>query len=174
MTDFRIEAGLPPYGPPAISFPDPDAFSEGLVVSFRTSSGERWTGNFARGTGVLDAVRDELGRRATIVVSGGEAYLVDADRKLVSGLGWPVDYIEYVPSHQLFVVGNGLWFESVGAAGAVWRTRRVSWDGMRSVRLAGAKIVGEAYTPMGPPDWLPFEVNLVSGHVEGGSYDGPP
>jgi len=175
MATFRIDAGLPPYGPRALSFPDPDAFREGLVVTFTTSKGERWTGNFAHGPGQLDAVRDELGSRATIVVSHGAAYFVDVDRKAASEVTWPVEYVECVSAQQLIVIGNGLWFEAVGASGRVWRSRRISWDGMRSLRCDGFRISGEgAYSPMGLPDWLPFELDLTSGMVEGGSYNGPP
>lgn len=174
MATFRIDAGLPPYGPRALSFPDPDAFREGLVVTFTTSKGDRWTGNFAYGPGQLDAVRDELGPRATLVVSHGAAYVVDVDRRGASEVTWPVDYIEYDPGQQLFVVANGLWFEGIGASGRVWQSRRISWDGMRSLRCDGLKISGEAYSPMGLPGWLPFELDLASGAVEGGSYNGPP
>jgi hypothetical protein len=172
--DFRIEPGLPPYGPPAVSFPRADAFREGLVVSFRTTSGERWTGNFARGFGKLNSVSDELGPKAAVVVSNGAAYLVDVDAKCATEITEPVEYIEYVPSQRMIVVGNGLWFSALGAsANVVWRTRRISWDGMRCIRRTGEAIFGEAFTPMGPPDWLPFEVDLQSGHVEGGSFNGP-
>ena len=174
MIDFRVEAGLPPYGPPAISFPDSHAFREGLVVSFATTDGERWTGNFARGFGLLNTVRDELGPAAAIVVSGGEAYLVDVDRRLATRFAGPVEYIEYAPNQHLIVVGNGLWFDGVRASGKVWRTRRISWDGMRSIQCDGDRIVGEAFTPMGPPDWHPFVLDLASGLVEGGSFNGPP
>ena len=169
-----MEAGLPPYGPSALSFPDPNAFSEGLVVTFTTSTGERWTGNFASGPGSLDAVRDELGPRATIVVASGAAYLVDVDRKTASDITWPVEYVEYVASQELVVIGNGLWFEAIGPSGAVWQSRRISWDGMRSLGRDGEELSGEAYSPMGPPDWVPFELDLASGDVKGGSYNGPP
>jgi hypothetical protein len=174
MTSFRIEAGLPPYGPRALSFPDPEAFREGLVVTFMASNGEQWTGNFARGLGGLDAIRDELGPQATIVVSNGAAFVVDVDRKAASEVTWPVEYVEYIPSQRLIVVGNGLWFEGISASGRVWQSPRISWDGMRSLRCDGVNIAGEAYTPIGPPDWLPFKLDIRSGTVEGGAYNGPP
>ena len=174
MTVFQIEAGLPAYGPRALSFPDPIAFREGLVVTFSTSKGERWIGNFAHGLGLLDAVRDELGPKATIVVSHGAAYLVDIDCKTASEITWPVEYIDYAPGLRLLIIGNGLWFEGIGASGRAWQSRRISWDGMRSLRWDGLKLRGEAYSPMGLPDWLPFELDVASGTVEGGSYNGPP
>lgn len=174
MTAFEIEQGLPPYGPSALCFPDPDAFSEGFVVTFTTSTGERWTGNFARGHGSLDAVRDELGPRSTIIIAGGTAYRMDIESKTASEVTWLADYIEYVAGHNVIIIGNGLWFDALGPSGVIWRSRRISWDGMRSLRSDGQEIHGEAYSPMGPPDWLPFKLDLMSGDVEGGSYNGPP
>lgn len=174
MAVFQIETGLPPYGPRAVSFPDPDAFSEGLVVTFTASSGERWTGNFARGYGSLDAVRDELGPRSTIVIASGTAYLLDVVSKTASEITCQADHIEFVASHNVMIIGNGLRLEAFGASGAIWRSRRISWDGMRSLRYDDQEMHGEAYSPMGPPDWLPFKLDLASGVVDGGSYNGPP
>jgi hypothetical protein len=174
MTTFRIEPGLPAYGPRALSFPDANAFQEGLVVTFTNTNGDLWTGNFRRGCGRLDAVRDELGPNATIVVSQGDTYCVDVDSRAVKELTGPVEYIHYDPGQRSIVLGNGLWFESINASGTLWQTPRISWDGMRSVRCDGQKIKGEAYSPLGLPDWMPFELDLASGTVCGGSYNGPP
>ena len=174
MSAFRIEQGLPPYGPPALSFPDPDAFSEGLVVSFTTSSGEGWTGNFAKGYGLLDAVRDELGPAAMIVVARGTAYFLDVGSKAASEITWGVDTIEFVASHNMMVIGNGLWFAAYGPSGRIWQSRRISWDGMRTLEISDQHIRGEAHSPMGPPEWLPFRLEIASGDVDGGSYNGPP
>jgi len=108
------------------------------------------------------------------VVAGGAAYLVNLESKTASNLAWPVEFLDYVASQNVMVMGNGLWFEAIGARGAVWRSRRISWDGMRSLQRHGDEIRGEAYSPMGPPDWLPFTLHLATGDVEGGSYNGPP
>jgi hypothetical protein len=68
--------------------------------------------------------------------------------------------------------GNGLWFELLGAVGLHWRSRRISWDGMREVRLEGLRLFGEAWSPF-EDCWLPFELDLCSGEFTGGSYNGP-
>ncbi len=173
MVHFQIQPGLPPYGPPALCFPLPDAFREGLVVKFRAADGGSWVGNFAYGYGELSEVRAELGAQTTIVVAKGAGYCVDVDRQLVREMAGPIDYIEYMEDVDLLIVANGLWFEAFGRSGPRWRTRRVSWDGMRSVSSVGGLIVGEAYSPMGPPDWHPFQLDTRTGEVTGGSYSGP-
>jgi len=174
MVDFQILPGLPPYGPPPLSFPVPNAFREGLVVKFIDTYGSAWVGNFAYGVGELTEIRAELGRQATLVVAKGAVYYLDIDRQLVrSGTTVPAKYIEYIEGIDLMVIGNGLWFEALNHSGPQWRTRRISWDGMISIRSNGALIVGEAYSPIGSPDWSPFQIDLRTGETTGGSYNGP-
>ncbi|TWT74503.1 hypothetical protein Pla123a_33260 [Posidoniimonas polymericola] len=60
----------------------------------------------------------------------------------------------------------------MGASGLAWKTRRLSWDGFRELRVAGSSLFGEAYTPMGD-SWHEFEVDLETGEAVGGSYNGP-
>jgi hypothetical protein len=73
------------------------------------------------------------------------------------------------------IFGNGLWFEAVGPNGLQWRSRRLSWDGVRDVSVSGHVLRGDAYAPEGPDGaWYPFEVDLNTGDVTGGSYTGPP
>jgi hypothetical protein len=54
----------------------------------------------------------------------------------------------------------------------LWRTRRVSWDGVRKVALKDFSLFGEAYNPM-DDSWHSFSVNLRDGKSVGGSYNGP-
>src|SRR3569832_14301 len=170
---FRIEEGLPAYGPPALSFPRPDAYSEGLVVSFTTINGERWTGNFARGPGSVSIVRGELGPAAVIVVADGAAYCVDIEAKQAAEIAWSVSYVEYVASQRIMVLGNGLWFDAMSADGLRWRTRRISWDEMRAIQCGHERLVGEAFTPMGPPDWAPFENDQTTNKNKNSTNNGP-
>jgi hypothetical protein len=87
MVEFSILPGLPPYGPPALSFPRPNAFREGLVVEFLTADGERWVGNFASPFRGRTVVHIELGERAVFVVASGSGYIIDvAARQLVGEL----------------------------------------------------------------------------------------
>lgn len=103
----------------------------------------------------------------------GAGYLIDVDKKaLISEFAGDIDFIERAPSTGLLIVGNGLWFEAFDGIANRWSTPRISWDGMRNIAINGDRLTGEAYTPMGPPDWLPFEVDLNTGSFMGGS--GPP
>lgn len=173
MVYSRILPGLPPYGAMALSFPDPRAFREGVVVEFVSSMAERWIGNFALGHEGVSLIDEQFGRSATVVVAKGAGYLVDVDqRTLISELSGDIAFVRRAPS-GLLILGNGLGFEALDGRASRWSTPRISWDGMRNITIKGGRMTGEAYTPMGPPDWLPFEVDLESGEVQGGS-DPPP
>ena len=92
MLTVRPLPGLPPYGPPALAFPDPDAFSEGFVVEFVTNNG-KWVGNFRKGFSPdRNSLHTELGSRAVVVISGDAGYLVDAEnRRLMRELGFRIE-----------------------------------------------------------------------------------
>ena len=131
-------------------------------------------GNFARfGEGGETSVHTELGPRAVVVVAGGSGYIVDADdRRLVREIGFDIQHIWFDEDLQAMVVSNGLWFEAFAAEKIVWRSRRFSWDGIQGLVRSGRTLTGEAFDPM-TGRWLPFRLNLMTGDVQGGSYNGP-
>jgi hypothetical protein len=176
MLAARPLPGLPPYGPPALSFPDSDAFREGFVVEFTTSSGEMWTGNFAGfDAGGTNSIHSELGPNAVVIVAGSAGYIVDAERRhLIREMGIGITHLWFENDLQAMIVTNGLWFEAFTADRMLWRSRRFSWDGIRKLERDALTVTGEAYDPTYPQEsWTAFCVNLETGQVEGGSYTGP-
>ena len=174
---WEVLEGLPVYGPMAVPFSatGQGTHREGLVVRFSPVTGT-WVGNFQRGLTSLDDVCAHPDGRHVVVVAGGTAYLVDVEnRSLVAHFGAQIEQVLPVPANGYVLVGNGLWFEALGPAGTAWRSRRISWDGMRNISLAGTVVRGEAYAPEGPDgSWYPFELDAMTGTVSGGSYNGPP
>jgi hypothetical protein len=171
MLMTRVLPGLPAYGPPALSFPKPNAFREGLIVEFINAKGEAWVANFAKfSPDGLSAVYSEFGPRAVCVVAGGAGYIVDSDeRKLTREIGGPIDQCWYQPELHAMVFSNGLRFESFDGHRTLWQSPRVSWDGIRNIDCSGMIVVGEAYDPFSD-SWLPLQLNLNNGKIEGGSY----
>ena len=172
---YEILSGLPTTGPM------PEQFSatgmgkhrEGFVVRFHRSTEDSWVGNFQGGLGECEGVCSEPGSGHLIVISAGQAYVVDPEaRALVRTFGGGICHVISVPDLDLLVFENGTWFEALGASGRAWKTRRLSWDGFRGMCVAGSSLSGEAYTPMGDT-WCAFRVNLETGEAEGGSYNGP-
>lgn len=145
------------------------------MVEFVNPDGSSWVGNFASGwiTGQR-AIHSELGSAAIVIVADGAGYIVDADEKrLIREIVGGIHYIRFVSELNAVIVSNGLWFEAFNAHQAIWRTRRLSWNYIRHVIFSDMALTGEADDPMGD-DWVSFRVDLSSGKVEGGSYNGPP
>lgn len=166
----RILDGLPPYGPPAEPFSatGQGLHSEGLVVEFTGEDGGAWVGNFQCGISGVDRVICSPSNAMLIVIAGGQAYVVDpATRGCVRTFGSQIEDVFELADR--LVIGNGLWFEATDGERLLWRSRRVSWDGMRNVRMDGEVIVGEAYDPS-RDGWSPFQVDIETGDVLGGTY----
>jgi len=144
--------------------------AEGFVVEFTLPTAEKWVGNFQPGAGGASVVLAAPDAALVIVVSGGQGYVVaPRTRSLVRCFGGTISEVLYLPEQPALLVGNGLWFERVEKGESVWTSRRVSWDEMLNVTVTDSTLVGEAYDPM-TNDWIPFEVDLETGDVRGGSY----
>ncbi len=175
--NWEILDGLPAYGPVAEAFSATGLgkHSEGLVVRVHSSSGP-WIGNFQRGLSSLDHVLEHPDGRHLLVIAGGTAYVIDPEKRSLAGhFGGQIEYLFPLPGEPILLFGNGLWFEAFGREGRIWRSRRMSWDGLRHVVLNGNLLSGEAYAPEGPKGaWYPFQLDVMTGTVSGGSYYGPP
>jgi len=145
---------------------------EGLVVEFAGASGTTWVGNFQPGLGGLDDVRWHPNRQQVLVASAGALWCVDPDTRVGEEIAPAVFSIWQLESGDLLIDNQGLVFVRLGASGVVWRTPRISWDGFQNVRLESAQLAGEAWLPV-EDRWLPFSIDLESGRVDGGSYNGP-
>lgn len=169
-TRHRILVGLPPCGPM------PEQFSatgqgmhrEGLVVEFTPPEAPPWLGNFQRGTTSLDVVIASRQNTTVIVIAGGQAYVVDpVSRSCVRVFGGELEHAFEFADRTVF--SNGLWLEAIAGERLLWRTPRLSWDGMKEVRVDGSRIVGRAYDPT-TDAWAPFSVEIANGDAVGGSY----
>lgn len=170
---WEIQAGLPPYGPMALPFSHTGmgTHREGFVVKFFPSTGT-WIGNFQRGLSSLDHVFSHPNEKHAVIVAGGTAYVVDPDsRNLIESFGGQIDAIIPVPELRYVLIRNGVSFEAMGPTGIVWKSRRISWDGMRNISLLGSTVHGEAYRPEGVEVmWDAFELDILTGSVTGGSW----
>ena len=142
-------------------------------MEFTTATGERWVGNFQPGLGGIDDALPHPDGHNVLVVSAGFGWLVDPNRRETSEVGDGIDGIWSVSGPEGLVMSRqGLAFVRHGPEGRIWHTRRISWDGFKDVQLSSTEITGLTYTPW-EPEWTPFTVDLKTGRVEGGSYNGP-
>lgn len=172
---FEILPGLPATGPLPEQFAagGRGTHSEGFVVRFLPERSAPWVGNFQGGFGECQGVFAHPDGSHLIVVATGQAYVVDPEsRSLLHHFGADIAAVVEVPELPALVFTNGLWFEGYGSSGVLWRSDRVSWDGLRSLSRSELTLQGEAYSPLDDA-WHPFSLNLLSGRIEGGSYNGP-
>ena len=171
MPLYEILPGLPPYGARALAFSatGQGRHREGFVVRFFPSDGESWVGNFQPGLSDLDSILDHPDGKRVLVISGGQAYVIDPDApSRWTHFGGGITFVTRVDVMRALLIGNGLWFELLGAQSMIWRSRRISWDGMRDIRVHDLRLTGESWNPN--DFWVPFTLNLVDGSVIGGSY----
>lgn len=172
--NVRILPGLPAYGVPAEPFPSSGygAHREGTVVEFEDKDGNKWIGNFQPGLNAYNAVFDTFGADRPIVIAGGSGYVVDVpSHKVIEEFGGAIDWaLEW---HGRLVLADGIGFVARNRDGVVWKSDRVSWDGMRDLSHDGGRVRGFAYSPL-DDDYHSFDLDLETGNFSGGSYNGPP
>jgi len=168
---FEVLKGLPGEGTPPLQFSatGQGMHREGYVVRFGPINGEHWIGNFQPGATRLFRLIAHPNKAHAIVIAGGEAYEIDpTTRSLVSVLGSNYEDIILVPSLNSIVLSDGLRLENYSSTGPIWKTRRLSWDGLRNIKIHGTAIVGEAWNF--DNTWHTFSVELATGDVTGGAY----
>ncbi len=170
---FEILPGLPPYGPPAISFTrnGPREFREGLVVRFYPSGSEPWIGNFLGASTGCRTVLQHPNGSDVIVVADGEAHIVaPQSRELRDRFGDDIEEVTPVPALRSVLFRRLTHFETIAADNSRWCSQRISWDGFRNIEMQGTRIAGEAWTPVDEA-WVPFTLDLVTRRVRNAIYD---
>jgi|SRR5436190_12223360 len=170
MNSFKILPGLPSSGELPVQFSESGTGThrEGFVVQFMPASGPPWIGNFQGGVSGVSEVLLHPDGSSVIIVADGQAYIVNPEsRELLGTFGGDIEAAIPIIESNFIIFGNGLWFEGYGATGCLWRSRRISWDGMRALSLNGDQLSGEAW---GLADvWLPFVLDIHSGECDGGA-----
>jgi hypothetical protein len=144
------------------------------VVRFTPPSQPVWTANFEPGMGTITAVLSHPNLSDVVVLAKGAGYVVTPHREY-QGIGVAINaYWQLHGPERLLLDHQGTEFELLDQHGIRWRTRRFSWDGIANVVVSADRATGLAYSPTAEADeWLPFEVNLETGAVVGGSFPAP-
>ncbi len=146
---------------------------DGLLVRVTPVNGAPWLGMFAfgdptgRGLNELFSCpnRDHLG-----VISAGRGYIVDTVNScLVSEVpAFPVQQVIPLLRKQLLLLLDFVTITAWSQNGCLWRTRRLSYDGLKIKEIGLDLLVGSGWDPTNPnpPD---FQVELSTGKCSGGS-----
>ncbi len=171
ISGAKILEGLPSYGPPAIALPAEwgTRGHEGLVVEFATDTGS-WIGNFQLGLGGLRFAGLHPNGQDAIVIAKGDLWIVHDQgpnaQRLLHSLTAMIEVQD--PSGWIFS-RQDVALVRLAPDGVRWHTRRISWDGFKTVAVNGSRIEGFAWSPLGDK-WIPFEVEIQTGKAVGGSY----
>ncbi len=145
-------------------------FREGFVVEFNPVGSPAWVGNFQPGSTSLYQIIQEPESETVLLIAGGQAYAVnERSGALLGAYASDIEFVER--SASATVTGDNLGFTSYLDGRLLWRTRRISWDGFRNLRIEGGSICGEAWCF--DDTWHSFSVDLVTGQASGGSYIEP-
>ena len=69
------------------------------------------------------------------------------------------------------ILSNGTNITTINPSGEIWNSERISWDGIKDLKLDIYTLSGLSYDPMNKnKPWVPFSLNLKTKKLKGGSY----
>lgn|SRR5689334_3586138 len=171
--EVDIVRDLPNTSMRRVYFPGGSELSgrDGLVVSVRPFSGPRWFGVFGFGGGGMTALSSTPDINTLLVVSQGAGYFVKADNPewwRETDHVFPVIGLHAVPALGRIVLHDHTTVAAFGAGRILWRTGRLSFDGIVIHRIGADYIDGEGWDPtsgVAPT----FRINTMTGEYQGGA-----
>jgi len=170
---YEILEGLPAYGPMyvPVSESGEQFFYEGFVVRFYKSDGKQWVANFRPGWSQCNLVVDYADSNRVIVIAKGQGYLMKPDNEIpIDTFGINIkDAIKTDDNKIVFVDDIYVWL--VDDKGELWQSERISWDGIKDLKLKDNILTGLSYDPTDSIiEWIPFSFDLETKEITGGSY----
>ena len=161
-------------GPPVWYFPEGSTRGgkDGVLVNI-ISARRNWIGVFAfgdmspKGTSGIYSCPD---KSRLLVVSRGQGVYVAADRPQDNEFVplVPVMGVYPVPDACLVIMHDFTRFVAYGRDGLAWRTRSLSWDGIKSVEVNELTLRGTGWDAPKGED-VGFDIELTTGLFSGGS-----
>lgn len=171
---FEILDGLPPneliYK--SITNSGDLFFSEGYIIRFYKSNGKNWLANIKAGWtdyyGVFDFPQHDI----TIVIAGGLGYIMSPNHeKPKAYFGLSINNVIQNNDGHLICSDDTHIIVLDSKTGDYWKSGRVSWDGIKDLKLSGNKLEGQSYDPTNiHTPWVAFVVHLDTKEIEGGSF----
>ena len=170
---YEILDGLPTYGPMYVPVSEDGEpfYSEGFVVRFYKSDGSEWVANFKPGWTGFSLVVDYPEINRIVVIAKGQGYIMTPDQEVpIDTFG--VDIRDAIKTADgKIVLVDDIYVRLLDNEGAVWQSQRISWDGIKDVKLQDNILTGLSYDPMDSINkWIPFSIDLDTKEITGGSY----
>lgn len=145
---------------------------DGILVEVRSERGESWLGTFAFGrltpNGVSGLFTTPDPQRLC-VVARGEGYLVSANTPTVWQpiLATPIIDVRPIRAQEIIVFADFTELVAYGQSGIKWRTKRLTFDGLKITEVTDTSITGE-FWDIRSEAMASFVVDLATGTHHGG------
>lgn len=144
--------------------------SEYLWLEVIPVDGESWIGGFECGPGRLTGLFATPSPDVVCVVAKGQGFwvpvLAPGDVEIIRSI--PIEDVIAVPGKRVLVFADYTELEAYGGGGSLWRTERLSWDGLKITKVTAEVIRGTAWDSPANRD-VAFSVDTETGASEGGS-----
>lgn len=154
-----------------VSGKDEGYYSEGFVVRFYKSDGTDWVANFKPGSTGLKEIHELRGSSSLLVIAFGMCYIMNPEQtKPISVFG--VGYLTTFKNEEgRIILQDEIGLTIVESTGEYWDSERISWDGMKDLKLQDNIVTGLSFDPMhDAEEWIDFSYDINSRTVTGGSY----
>jgi hypothetical protein len=171
---YEILEALPTYGPMYIPVTENDEafYSEGFPVRFYKSDGTNWVANFKPGWTDLKVIYELKDTPNLLVIACGTCYLMNPDQTIpisIFGVGYST---VFMTEDGRLVLQDQTEITIIETNGNHWGTERISWDGLKDLKLENSIVTGLSYDPMNDADeWVSFTYDLDTKVLTGGSYN---
>jgi hypothetical protein len=171
---YKILKGLPPYGPMYIPISEDEEpfYSEGYIVKFKKSDGVEWVANFRPGWTNYNNIFDFPEHNIIVVFAGGQGYIMNPEeQKPKMTFGLTIKDVIQIEDKSL-ICSDGIHILILdNKTGEIWKSDRISWDGIKDLKLVDNKISGQTYDPTNSNQhWSDFEIDLETKEISGGSF----
>lgn len=171
---YEILESLPSNGPIYISVTENNEnyVSEGFTVRFFRNNGTNWVANFKPGWTNFNQVYEIENQTNLIVIAGGTLYLMNPENeKPLDVYGVGIERAFKSEQNQI-ILQDQTDLTIIEKNGEYWTTERISYDGIKELKINGNIVSGLAYVPTSDDDlWLEFTLNLENRKVNGGSFE---
>ena len=170
---YEILDSLPTYGPmyvPVTENGEP-FYSEGFPVRFNKTDGTDWVANFQPGWTELKRIIEFEATQNLLVLACGTCYLMNPnDTKPIKVFG--VGYCDiFNASNDRLVLQDQTDLTIIEPDGSHWDSERISWDGLKELKVDNNIVSGLSYDPMyDTGEWVAFSYDLDTKTLTGGSY----
>ncbi|MFZ4398744.1 MAG: hypothetical protein ACOYO1_01825 [Bacteroidales bacterium] len=171
---YEILEALPTYGPMYIPVTENNEafYSEGFPVRFYKSDETCWVANFKPGWSDLKIIYELKDTSNLLVIACGTCYLMNPNEtKPISVFG--VGYSKVLKTQDgRLILQDQTDLTIIETDGSHWDTVRISWDGLKDLKLENNIVTGLSYDPMNESDeWINFTFDIDNKLLTGGSYN---